>query len=559
MLFRNKVYEQVICKGFIANFLLLSLFVIVPDQSFAESFLTTKVETIEGPKLKKTAKVEQVLRNLEIPAELGFIKETHVPKTPTEKMIINIQDLHCNYKAQKNIAGILAYLTQTYGIKLISVEGGSGKIDTTFYQQLPDEKIKEQVADYFLREARINGTEYFAITTDRPIALYGAEDAKYYDKNLDAFMRALPAREIILETIAVLENDLNILKNKTYNKKLRELDDHIVSYDNGEMGFEDYIEYISQLYDQENIKREFDQVNQLVESINLKNSISLEKAEKQRKELIDYLTKNLVRYEMEAFLKATVAFKAKTMDNMEYHATLQKLYNQMEKKNQTLDRKWPDLYGYIEYLKRHETLDKFALFTQIDKLVELIKNSLYTSYTQKTLDYNLKIVRLARSLFSTKLLNKDLGLVKKYQTDFNAKKMKAYIDREAKRLKLDLAIPDDDKLAQMEQTLPAVEDFYVYAAKRNDILATNTLNGMDKENEEIGILITGGFHTEGITDYLKDKRITYIVIVPKIDELEADDTRYINALQGKKTPFEEMIEREAKTTAAPDAVDLETE
>ncbi|MBU1044072.1 MAG: hypothetical protein KJ915_06700, partial [Candidatus Omnitrophica bacterium] len=84
-------------------------------------------------------------------------------------------------------------------------------------------------------------------------------------------------------------------------------------------------------------------------------------------------------------------------------------------------------------------------------------------------------------------------------------------------------------------------------------------NGMDKENEEIGILITGGFHTEGITDYLKDKRITYIVIVPKIDELEADDTRYINALQGKKTPFEEMIEREAKTTAAPDAVDLETE
>ncbi|MBU1043016.1 MAG: hypothetical protein KJ915_01305, partial [Candidatus Omnitrophica bacterium] len=234
------------------------------DFSYAQqstSFLTTKVETIEGPKLKKTEKIQQVLRNLEIPVELGFIKETHVPKTPTEKMIINIQDLHCNYKAQKNIAGILAYLTQTYGIKLISVEGGSGKIDTTFYQQLPDEKIKEQVADYFLREARINGTEYFAITTDRPIALYGAEDAKYYDKNLDAFMRALPARETILETIAVLENDLNILKNKTYNKKLRELDDHIVSYDNGEMGFEDYIEYISQLYDQENIKREFDQVN----------------------------------------------------------------------------------------------------------------------------------------------------------------------------------------------------------------------------------------------------------------------------------------------------------
>ncbi|MFH1062774.1 MAG: hypothetical protein V1747_07840 [Candidatus Omnitrophota bacterium] len=560
------IFLKNLARGLLVNTGLLGLLVLaqlVLPASYlhaqqSTSFLSTKIETLEGPKLKKTAKVEQVLRNLDIPAELGFIKEIHVPKTPTEKMIINIQDLHCNYKAQKNIAGILEYLTQTYGLKLISVEGGSGKIDTSFYQDLPDEKIKEQVADYFLREARINGTEYFAITTDRLIRLYGAEDEKYYDKNLDAFMRALPAREIILETIAVLENDLNILKNKSYNKKLRELDDHIVAYDNGEMGFEDYIQYISRLSAEQNVKQEFDQVNQLVESIKFKDSISIEKAEAQRKELIDHLTSNLSRYEMEEFLKATVEYKAKTMDNLTYHSTLQKLYNQMDKKSLTLDRKWPDLNGYIEYLKRHETLDKFALFTQIDKLVERIKNSLYTSYTQKTLDYNLKIVRLARSLFSTKLLNKDLTLVSKYHTDFNAKKMKTYIQKEAKRLKLDLAIPDDERLKQMEETLPAVEDFYRYASKRNDILANNTLDGMAKENEDIGILITGGFHTDGITDYLKDKRITYIVIVPKIEELETDDTRYINALQGKKTPFEEMIEKEDKSAVTPETADSAT-
>ena len=47
------------------------------------SFLKTKVETIGSSKLQKTAKVKQVLRNLEIP----------VPKKPTGKMIINIQDL----------------------------------------------------------------------------------------------------------------------------------------------------------------------------------------------------------------------------------------------------------------------------------------------------------------------------------------------------------------------------------------------------------------------------------------------------------------------------------
>ncbi len=58
------------------------------------------------------------------------------------------------------------------------------------------------------------------------------------------------------------------------------------------------------------------------------------------------------------------------------------------------------------------------------------------------------------------------------------------------------------------------------------------------------LLITGGFHTEGITEYFEEKRISYVVIVPKVDELDKDDTRYINALQGRKTPFEKMIENE---------------
>jgi hypothetical protein len=537
------------------NIALIVLIILIPCfflntecKAQENSFLKTKIEKVEGPKLRKTEKIEQVLRNLEIPPELGFIKEVHVPQSPSGKMIINVQDLHCNYKAQKNIAGILEHLTKTYGLRLISVEGGSGKIDTTFYKELPDEKIKEQVADYFLREARINGTEYFAITTDRDIALYGAEDEKYYDKNLEAFMRALPSREPVMEAIEVLENDLNILKNETYNNRLKDLDDHVVAYDNGEMGFENYIMYISKLYDKDNLRREFEQVNQLVESIEIKNSISLKKAEDQRKELIEYLTNNLVRYEMEEFLKATVEYKAKTMDNLTYHVTLQRLYNEMDQKTMTLDRKWPDLDGYIEYLKRHETLDKFQLFTQIDKLLERIKNGLYTSYTQKKLDHNLKIIRLARKLYSTKLLTNELQLVDKYKTDFNIKRMKSYIEKESKRLKLDLEVPDDQMIEQMEESLPALEDFYKYAQKRNDILADNTLNGMDKEQEDIGVLITGGFHTDGITDYLEDKRITYVVVVPKIDELDRDDTRYINALQGKKTPFEEMIEQEEETT-----------
>ena len=67
---------------------------------------------------------------------------------------------------------------------------------------------------------------------------------------------------------------------------------------------------------------------------------------------------------------------------------------------------------------------------------------------------------------------------------------------------------------------------------------------MKKEDECVSALVTGGFHADRITDYFEKKRISYVVIVPKIEEIDNDDTRYINALQGKKTLFELQLEKE---------------
>ncbi|MFH2136910.1 MAG: hypothetical protein ABII88_00190 [Candidatus Omnitrophota bacterium] len=517
---------------------------IVVKTCCADSFLKTRVEKIDTPQLKEVNRIKQVLRHFDIPRDIGFIKELHVSNQPSEKLVITIQDLHCHYQAQKNIAALLDYLINTYGLKVVSVEGGSGKIDTTFYKELPDANVKEQVADYFLREARINGTEYFAITTKKDIALYGAEDAKYYDKNLEAFLKALPKRETILEGIAVLENDLNILKDRIYNKHLRELDDLVVAYDNGTLPFEDYVLYIADHYSQDKIKSEFTQLPNLVDSIRIKKDMDLEEAEKQRGEMIDYLTNKLTRLELEDFLKVTLEFKSKSIDSLQYHNRLKDLYAQMEVKSKTLDRAWPELSKYMEYLNKYETLDKFVMFHEINEVLDRIKDSMYTSYTQKDLDYCLSTVRLARNLFSTKLLTRDLPVMEKHKSDFSARKLTKFIKTQSKRLKLNLPIPAG--INEMQENLPILEDFYDYASRRNDVLAENTLQGMNNEGECIGVLITGGFHTDGISEYFKERRISYVVIAPVVDKLDEDDTRYIRALQGKKTPFELQLEQEEK-------------
>ena len=160
---------------------------------------------------------------------------------------------------------------------------------------------------------------------------------------------------------------------------------------------------------------------------------------------------------------------------------------------------------YIVYLNKSENLDKYMLFVQIDKLVERVKNTFYTSYTQKKLDKNLRTIRLARNLFSTKLLNRDLRYVEKYRSEFNSKKLTRFIKAEGRRLKLDLPIPED--LDLIEKTLPEVEDFYYYAGRRNDVLAGNSLASMNSEGDNIGILVTGGF---GGRHYPEAEEITYV-------------------------------------------------
>ncbi len=525
--------------------LVLAMILFCAGSVRSESFIKTRIRKVKAPLIKDERRMKQVLRTLEVPEDIGVIKEVHVPENPTGQLVFNIQDLHCNYEAQRNIAKILDYLTDRYGLKVICVEGGSGKIDTTFYRELPDDTIKEQVADYFLREARINGTEYFAINTVKDIALYGAEDQEHYDKNLQAFLDALPHRESILRKIDILENNLNILKNRIYNKKLLELDERVVAYENGELGFEDYVQFLANEYPEKNLKREFSQLWQLVESLEIKKGLDLKEAEKQRQELIDVLSKKLPRQDMEELLKATVEFKAKSLDVLSFHNALAKLYDGLKGKSRVLCRQWPQLGRYIEYLNKHETLDKFELFNELDRMVALIKNENYTSFTQKNLDQSLGLIRLARNLFSTKLLNRDLEKVKKRRDDFNLLRLVRFIEQEARRLELDLPIPEE--LEELTDNLPKIEAFYLYANKRDHILSDNTLASMDQEGDTISILVTGGFHSGGITEYFKEKRISFVVICPVIQQLDQDDQKYIDALRGKKTPFELMMESETDT------------
>ena len=111
-------------------------------------------------------------QNLNIPANYGTVKETFdaaLLNQNTKPLIIHIQDAHCNYEAQKNMSGLLKYLVNEYGLKLIMVEGGSGDVSLSSLRGYADKNTRIEVAERYLKEGKISGEEYLDIISDQPL------------------------------------------------------------------------------------------------------------------------------------------------------------------------------------------------------------------------------------------------------------------------------------------------------------------------------------------------------------------------------------------------------
>ena len=71
--------------------------------------------------------------------------------------------------------------------------------------------------------------------------------------------------------------------------------------------------------------------------------------------------------------------------------------------------------------------------------------------------------------------------------------------------------------------MATLDHFYQVAQKREAAFVENALKEMEKESVKTAVLATGGFHTPGLTHFLREKGISYVVISPRITEAQNPD------------------------------------
>ncbi|MBN1595562.1 hypothetical protein JW933_06515, partial [candidate division FCPU426 bacterium] len=219
----------------------LQLFVFTVSVTFLLPYLAWAFEPASYT-VRKTGQVsiQHLGQPFALPDKLGKISRGF---QGNQTLVIHIQDLHCHYEVQKNIAGIIAHLAEAYRLRLVGEEGAFATVNTSKFSTFPDAKVRREVADFFVREGKLTGAEFYAGTGKHPIHLVGIETPELYRQSQQAVKSFL--NQETLGYCQDLREQLDALKPGIYPPRLRAFDQKRSQYRQGRLEFAAYSSFLA--------------------------------------------------------------------------------------------------------------------------------------------------------------------------------------------------------------------------------------------------------------------------------------------------------------------------
>ncbi|MDP8299154.1 MAG: hypothetical protein P9L88_04550 [Candidatus Tantalella remota] len=455
------------------------------------------------------------------------------------KVIVHIQDAHCNFEAQNNINSILEQVTKECGIDLISVEGAEGIVDTAWFRAFPDAEIRKEVATYFMKKGEITGAEFFSIISDYEGTVFGAETREYYIKNLKAFTEVYPYKDIVEKYFTNTRTIANRIKSIIYPSQLKEIDLKIRAFDSKDIELSDYAAYLYKRVSKNDIElTDCDNFNKLLKTLEYEEKIDFDVVDAERSSYIDVLSKKLSKEQMTDLVTQSIRFKKGHIKAVKFYIYLREL---AKTNDIPIIQEYPNLFYYYIYTKLYDGIDNEGLFKEIDIVEARLKEKLFTDEDQKKLDKYTAMLDMFIDLVNIELTNDDYDIFNEYSEEFTLDDVLVFLGSMCDRYNLNYSL--NGVPVQISSNIPRMIDFYEIAMKRDNALISNTLAQMKKEGKDRCVLIAGGFHTRGIKNLLEEKGVSYVVVTPKITK--DVDTPYIKVLTNQRTSLEDIITESA--------------
>jgi len=526
-------------KKSIASLALLSFFVssLLPPDAFAIS--------LELPSQKPQLSLVPV----GIPPELASIKEIFLPPhKEAASPLIHIQSVHAHPETQRKIYELLKFLNEKSGVQALFIEGAGETLNPDYFRFFDDNRQNIQVAQKLIEKGEMTGAELFLIESKKKIPAYGIEDPGLYREDLESFQKVMLKHASSGRFLKEVGAHLDRLETLLLTPDVRRLLASSEAFDAGRLELLSYVLELERKaedlleVDLRHFENQLDwpQLIRLLRLQEIESSLDLEQITKEKERLLEFLRRTqaplsviegIEKLSFSPFQTGTV-FEPGFPKNDLPRYLAERLVAATLEKGFSFEA-YPYFTRYLEASILQSELEAERLFAEIEKLLD----RLLRAAVQK--EDELKLVDLARQLklferlFNLELTPKDHAKMENLQrADRPLIRFLLALESLHQRTSLGPVKLVPSNVDELETLHSEAFRFYELAKKREQAMVEKIV-GAPRGADDLTVLITGGFHTSGLSQAFRKREIAYMILSPRIMEVVSSEA-YISTLLGQK-------------------------
>lgn len=488
------------------------------------------------------------LASLKIPAELGRIEEVQIPQKVSSRIpILYIQDAHAVYDAQKSIQGIIDHFQKLYGLSFVAVEGAAGSLDPVLFRTFPLETTKQKVFEALIKKGELSGADAAAILNSGWSHFVGIEDKDLYFEDRAAYIEAIKAKPDVERELDKKIGANEELKAKTYSPELLALDQKVTAFEENSQDLFNFLSWLSQF---EIPAANYPQLNLLIGEIKQEQTADAHlkaKGDVQLMKLAGEVKGQLDGNEKKEYISLYQNFRIKGQRKEFVYYLTQKA---KEKKIP------PEPYrDFLAQEKKHLKLEALAggdFFKELKTFIEDQKKKLFRSEAQKKLDRRSHELKLLHKLASLEVTREELQEIKNF-APFSSP-LATGTPHRARISPQDEAGRRRETESEFAELFRPHLKFYELALKRDQVLFENLTSEAAQKKAAFAVVVTGGFHAEGVKALLKENAYPYVLISPKIREL--GESHYLDVMFEKNPSYQKYMKAASIKNSQIAAMDL---
>lgn len=454
-----------------------------------------------------------ILLKFSVPKDLGTVKETFLGQS--KKTIIIIQDAHAIPDAQRSVQKLIEYSQKNYGINLVALEGASSDLDARFFKSYPDKETLKKVFSQYRERAELAGGTAAAIFSGSEAIYSGIEDWDLYQDGIRYFLESLDLQSSIDPKLSRLIAELQSAKARLYSPQLLSIDQSLRSFRLNDKDLLGVLETLSKTKPPDAGSELALMLEEFGRSKESNGAVDLEvkrvAAQVQRE-----LDGRGLLDEKKEFNQKFQAYQTSQMEPPAFALYLKETAIRNRIRVQVSKR----LSYLVGNQKRMRDIEGTKLFDDFEDYAQSVKVSLFRSEEEKKLDRRNRLLEVAERFKKLELSRKDWNEVKGLLGSLDAWTV------------IQDGVEGKEEILKLIQDMKPHRNFYENAEARDRFFIHKTQSLLEEHNRSSAVLVAGGFHAEGLTHLLKEKGISYALIMPSIQKIP-EQTAYLAHMRGE--------------------------